>query len=52
VEQYLAVFVLLLLGMVFGGASLVASSLLGPRKKPSAAKLAPYEIASRSASTS
>ena len=42
-EQYLAVFVLLLLGMVFGGASLVASSLLGPRKKPSAAKLAPYE---------
>ena len=41
--QYLPIFVLLVLGLVFGAASFVASSLLGPHKKPSAAKLAPYE---------
>ncbi len=41
--QYLAIFVLLALGIVFGAASLVASALLAPRKQPSAAKLAPYE---------
>jgi NADH-quinone oxidoreductase subunit A len=43
VEQYLPIFALLVLGVVFGAASFVASSLLAPRKKPSAAKLAPYE---------
>jgi NADH-quinone oxidoreductase subunit A len=43
VAQYLPIFVLLVLGLVFGAGSFVASSLLGPNKKPSAAKLAPYE---------
>jgi NADH-quinone oxidoreductase subunit A len=43
VEQYLPIFALLVLGLLFGAGSFVASSLLGPRKKPSAAKLAPYE---------
>jgi NADH-quinone oxidoreductase subunit A len=43
VEQYLPIFALLVLGVVFGAASFVASSLLAPQKKPSAAKLAPYE---------
>ena len=41
--QYLPIFALLVLGLIFGALSFVASSLLGPRKKPSAAKLAPYE---------
>ncbi|HXR54826.1 MAG TPA: NADH-quinone oxidoreductase subunit A [Acidimicrobiales bacterium] len=41
--QYLSIFALLVLGLVFGAGSFVASSLLGPHKKPSAAKLAPYE---------
>lgn len=41
--QYLPIFALLVLGLVFGAGSFVGSSLLGPRKKPSAAKLAPYE---------
>ena len=42
-EQYLPIFALLVLGVVFGAAAFVAASLLAPRKKPSAAKLAPYE---------
>ena len=41
--QYLPILVLLVLGLLFGAGSFVASSLLGPKKKPSAAKLAPYE---------
>jgi NADH-quinone oxidoreductase subunit A len=43
VEQYLPIFALLVLGLLFAAGSFVASSQLGPRKKPSAAKLAPYE---------
>jgi NADH-quinone oxidoreductase subunit A len=43
VAQYLPIFVLLVLGVVFAVGSFVASPLLGPHKKPSAAKLAPYE---------
>jgi NADH-quinone oxidoreductase subunit A len=43
VEQYLPIFALLVLGIVFGALSFVGSSMLGPRKKPTAAKLAPYE---------
>ncbi len=41
--QYLPIFILFLLGFVFIAGSLVASALLGPRKTPSAAKIAPYE---------
>jgi len=43
VAQYLPIFALLVLGLIFAALSFVGSSLLGPRKKPSAAKLAPYE---------
>jgi NADH-quinone oxidoreductase subunit A len=43
VAQYLPIFALFVLGMIFAVLSFVASSLLGPTKKPSAAKLAPYE---------
>ncbi|MGH9081903.1 MAG: NADH-quinone oxidoreductase subunit A [Acidimicrobiales bacterium] len=42
-DQYLPIFLLLLLGALFAALSLVASSLLGPRKKPTALKVAPYE---------
>ena len=42
-DQYLPILILGLLGLVFTGFSLVSSALLAPRKKPSAAKLAPYE---------
>jgi NADH-quinone oxidoreductase subunit A len=42
-EQYLPIFVMLVLGLVFCVGSFVASSLLGPRSKPTAAKIAPYE---------
>jgi NADH-quinone oxidoreductase subunit A len=40
--QYLPIAMLMLLGIVFGVLSLLASRLLGPRR-PSAAKEAPYE---------
>ena len=40
--QYLPIVILMLLGIVFGILSLLASKLLGP-KRPSAAKEAPYE---------
>ena len=40
--QYLPIFVLLLLAVVFGALSRVASRLLAPRN-PTAAKLSPYE---------
>ncbi len=40
--QYLPIVTLMLLGIVFGMLSLLASKLLGP-KRPSAAKEAPYE---------
>jgi NADH-quinone oxidoreductase subunit A len=40
--QYLPIVILMLLGIVFGMLSLLASKLLGPRR-PSAAKEAPYE---------
>jgi NADH-quinone oxidoreductase subunit A len=43
VQQYLPIVLLLILGLVFAGASLLASRLLGPRRKPTAAKTAPYE---------
>jgi NADH-quinone oxidoreductase subunit A len=40
--QYLPIVVLMVLATLFAGVSLTASRLLGP-KKPTAAKLAPYE---------
>ena len=43
VDQYLPILLLLILGVLFGAGSLVMSSLAAPRKRPSDAKLAPYE---------
>jgi NADH-quinone oxidoreductase subunit A len=43
VDQYLPVLLIGLLGLLFTAFSLVSSALLAPRKKPTAAKLAPYE---------
>ncbi len=42
-EQYFPIAVMLVLGFLFAALSLVASSFLAPRKKPTTAKLAPYE---------
>lgn len=43
VNQYLPILGLLILGVLFASGSLVMSSLLAPHKRPSDAKLAPYE---------
>jgi NADH-quinone oxidoreductase subunit A len=43
VAQYLPIFLLLVLGVLFAGLSFAASRLLAPKKKPSAQKVAPYE---------
>jgi NADH-quinone oxidoreductase subunit A len=43
VVQYLPILILAVLGFAFTAFSLVSSALLAPKKKPSAAKLAPYE---------
>ena len=43
VDQYLPILGLLLLGVLFASGSFVASALLAPRKRPTDAKLAPYE---------
>ena len=42
-ESYLPILLLGVLGFLFASLSFVASSLLGPRKKATAAKVAPYE---------
>ena len=42
-DQYLPILILGLLALAFTVFSLVSSAMLAPRKKPSAAKLAPYE---------
>jgi len=42
-DDYLPIVLMLILGILFAGLSLVASALLAPRKRPTAAKLAPYE---------
>jgi NADH-quinone oxidoreductase subunit A len=42
-DQYLPVLFLLILGILFAAGSFIASGLLAPRKKPTAAKTAPYE---------
>ncbi len=41
--QYFPIFCLLVLGFLFAALSFVASGLLAPRKRPTAAKVAPYE---------
>jgi NADH-quinone oxidoreductase subunit A len=43
VDQYLPILLLLILGVLFGAGSLVMSALAAPRKRPTDAKLAPYE---------
>jgi NADH-quinone oxidoreductase subunit A len=43
VVQYLPVIILALLGLLFTAFSLVSSAILAPKKKPSVAKLSPYE---------
>ncbi len=43
VDQYLPILGLLILGVLFASGSFVASSLLAPHKRPTDAKLAPYE---------
>jgi len=43
VDQYLPILILAFLGFAFTVFSLVSSAMLAPKKKPSAAKLAPYE---------
>jgi NADH-quinone oxidoreductase subunit A len=42
-DDYLPILVLLILGLLFAGLSFVASGLLAPKKRPTAAKVAPYE---------
>ena len=42
VDQYLPLLVMMILATLFAGLSIIASRLLGP-KKPTVAKLAPYE---------
>ncbi len=41
--QYLPILLLLVLGALVAGLSFLASSLLAPRKRPTAQKVAPYE---------
>jgi NADH-quinone oxidoreductase subunit A len=43
VDQYLPILGLLILGVLFASGSFVASAFLAPRKRPTDAKLAPYE---------
>jgi NADH-quinone oxidoreductase subunit A len=43
VSDYLPILLLLVLGLLFASLSFVASSLLAPKKRPTAAKVAPYE---------
>jgi NADH-quinone oxidoreductase subunit A len=43
VDQYLPILGLLILGVLFASGSLAMSAVLAPRKRPSDAKLAPYE---------
>ena len=43
VANYLPILVLIVLGFLFAALSFVGSALLAPRKRPTAAKVAPYE---------
>ena len=42
-DQYLPILILMVLALGFTAFSLVSSAILAPRKKPTLAKLAPYE---------
>jgi NADH-quinone oxidoreductase subunit A len=42
-DDYLPIVVLFVLGILFAGLSFVASAMLAPRKRPTMAKVAPYE---------
>ncbi|HEV3366031.1 MAG TPA: NADH-quinone oxidoreductase subunit A [Acidimicrobiales bacterium] len=42
-DDYLPILVLLILGLLFAALSFVGSGLLAPKKRPTAAKTAPYE---------
>ena len=44
--DYLPILILIVLGFLFASLSFVASALLAPKKRPTAAKLAPYECGS------
>ncbi len=41
--DYLPILILIILGFLFASLSFVASALLAPKKRPTAAKIAPYE---------
>jgi NADH-quinone oxidoreductase subunit A len=43
VDDYLPILILLILAFLFAALSFVASAMLAPKKKPTAAKTAPYE---------
>jgi NADH-quinone oxidoreductase subunit A len=43
VDDFLPILLLLILGLLFASLSFVGSSLLAPKKRPTAAKVAPYE---------
>jgi len=43
VADYLPILILIILAFLFASVSFVASALLAPRKRPPAAKIAPYE---------
>jgi NADH-quinone oxidoreductase subunit A len=43
VDDYLPILILLILGFLFAALSFVASALMAPTKRPTAAKVAPYE---------
>jgi len=43
VADYLPILILIILGFLFASLSFVASSLLAPKKRPTSAKIAPYE---------
>jgi NADH-quinone oxidoreductase subunit A len=43
VDDYLPILILIILAFLFASVSFVASALLAPRKRPTAAKIAPYE---------
>ena len=42
-DDYLPILILIILAFLFASLSFVASALLAPRKRPTAAKVAPYE---------
>jgi NADH-quinone oxidoreductase subunit A len=43
VADYLPILILIILGFLFASLSFVASALLAPKKRPTSAKIAPYE---------